>query len=171
MELVTQAELSAAWARDNLAFAEVMAVDTRERSREADVAVAAGRKVLVELLASFFLYLLANTASFFLYLPQIQSFLKTIRLSFFVKNLIFYFFMIFWQIYKMGQEQFDKEFKFVEDFGIHNIAEEIIIQAREPAQVEVLEWKTESLKRGSLVSPPPSLFFLFFSFFIICKLS
>ena len=138
MELVTQAELSAAWARDNLAFAEVMAVDTRERSREADVAVAAGRKLLVELLASFFLYLLANTASFFLYLPQIQSFLKTIRLSFFVKNLIFYFFMIFWQIYKMGQEQFDKEFKFVEDFGIHNIAEEIIIQARESAQVEVV---------------------------------
>ena len=75
MELVTQAELSAAWARDNLAFAEVIAVDTRERSREADVAVAAGRKLLVELLASFFLYL-----------PQIQSFLKTIRLSFLVKN-------------------------------------------------------------------------------------
>ena len=138
MELVTQAELSAAWARDNLAFAEVMAVDTRERSREADVAVAAGRKLLVELLASFFLYLLANTASFFLYLPQIHSFLKTIRLSFFVKYLIFYFFMFFWQIYKMGQEQFDKEFKFVEDFGIHNIAEEIIIQARESAQVEVV---------------------------------
>ena len=43
-----------------------------------------------------------------------------------------------WQIYKMGQEQFDKEFKFVEDFGIHNIAEEIIIQARESAQVEVV---------------------------------
>ena len=38
----------------------------------------------------------------------------------------------------MGQEQFDKEFKFVEDFGIHNIAEEIIIQARESAQVEVV---------------------------------
>ena len=72
----------------------------------------------------------------------------------------------------MGQEQFDKEFKFVEDFGIHNIAEEIIIQAREPAQVEVLEWMTESLKRGSLVSPPPLLFFFFFfPFFIICKLS
>ena len=61
MELVTQAELSAAWARDNLAFAEVMAVDTRERSREADVAVAAGRKLLVELLASFFLVFASNT--------------------------------------------------------------------------------------------------------------
>ena len=171
MELVTQAELSAAWARDNLAFAEVMAVDTRERSREADVAVAAGRKLLVELLASFFLYLLANTASFFLYLPQIQSFLKTIRLSFFVKNLIFYFFMIFWQIYKMGQEQFDKEFKFVEDFGIHNIAEEIIIQARESAQVEVVRVEDRESEEGFTRKPPPSLYFLFFSFFIICKLS
>lgn len=37
-QLVAQAETNVALARDNLSFAEVMVVDIRERSREADVA-------------------------------------------------------------------------------------------------------------------------------------
>ena len=72
----------------------------------------------------------------------------------------------------MGQEQFDKEFKFVEDFGIHNIAEEIIIQARESAQVEVVRVEDRESEEGFTRKPPPLLFFFFFfPFFIICKLS